>query len=184
MIIKECKECKLSNTRNKIVCGEGKGNILLLGEAPGKAEDMLGTPFIGKSGMILRKLLSLMSLEEVYITNLVKCRPPGNRNPTEEEVDKCLPHLSNELHINKPNIIIAVGRVAATHILDKNQPKRGVLLKVNNVLDYSPSFNLYVSHIYHPAAALYNPQLLSVLEADMRNLTKEINDIRNPHTIS
>ena len=179
MIIK-CTDCALAKTRTQIVTGTGSGNIIIIGEAPGKVEDALGAPFVGQSGMLFRKLLDQSGFTfPFYLTNLIKCRPPNNRNPWKAEINKCLKNLSLELHNYTSEIIIAVGNVAASCLLTKEQSQRGTLYKVDHVLDYAPPHNLYVSRIYHPAAPLYYPQRLNILKEDLELLVRSINEVRN-----
>jgi DNA polymerase len=147
-----------------------------IGEAPGAEEVNQGAPFVGRSGQLLRALLK--DIPTYYLTNTIKCRPPGNRNPTTDEITLCRRHLNKELQELEPGYVIAVGRVAeqalkaAAEALD--QPllaNRGVLVKVDHVLDYAPPHGLMIAHIHHPAAALYNANLLPVLQQEVEQLT-------------
>jgi uracil-DNA glycosylase, family 4 len=118
---KDCKKCKLAQTRNKLVWGGGSADadIVFVGEGPGEQEDLQGEPFVGKAGQLLTKMLAAIDLsrEDVYITNIVKCRPPGNRNPKEDEIQACMPYLEFQLSIIQPKIICALGKVAGNTLL-------------------------------------------------------------------
>lgn len=174
--IRSCTKCRLHATRKNPVPGEGPldADIMLVGEAPGKREDELGRPFVGRAGELLNALLRMAGLrrEDVYITNVVKCRPPGNRDPREDEIAACLPYLIRQIQIISPKIIIALGRHAGRTLYSLAGKKwpgmrrahgRAVPARVAGV-----SVTLYAT--YHPAAALYNPQLRSVLEEDFRRI--------------
>lgn len=174
--IRSCTKCRLHATRKNPVPGEGPldADIMLVGEAPGKREDELGRPFVGRAGELLNALLRMAGLrrEDVYITNVVKCRPPGNRDPREDEIAACLPYLIRQIQIISPKLIIALGRHAGRTLYSLAGKKwpgmrrahgRAVPARVAGV-----SVTLYAT--YHPAAALYNPQLRSVLEEDFRRI--------------
>lgn len=117
----KCKRCHLSELRTQAVFGEGRVNtkLMFIGEAPGAEEDQQGRPFVGKAGQLLTKILSSVGIsrEEVYITNVVKCRPPGNRNPTPEEVGMCWPYLEAQIAIIRPKIIVTLGNVPTQSLL-------------------------------------------------------------------
>jgi len=117
----DCANCKLAQTRNKLVWGGGNADadIVFIGEGPGQQEDLQGVPFVGNAGQLLTKMLTAIDLsrEDVYITNIVKCRPPGNRNPQEDEIRACMPYLEFQLSIIQPKIICALGKVAGNVLL-------------------------------------------------------------------
>lgn len=168
--ILKCTKCKLSLTRNNAVPGDGSLNsdIILVGEAPGVQEDRQGLPFVGEAGKLLTSLLSSIGLSrtDVYITNIVKCRPPKNREPTKEEITTCLPYLRKQTLLIKPSIICTLGRVASKTLIDKKlsiSKEHGKLKKMGKIT-YLP--------LYHPAAALYNPKLKDTLFADIKILEK------------
>ncbi|MCE4628547.1 MAG: uracil-DNA glycosylase [Desulfurococcales archaeon] len=174
--IRNCTKCRLHATRKNPVPGEGPldADIMLVGEAPGKREDELGRPFVGRAGELLNALLGLAGLrrEDVYITNVVKCRPPGNRDPREDEIAACLPYLIRQIQIIAPKVIVALGRHAGRTLYSlagkkwpgiKRAHGRAIPARIAGV-----SVTLYAT--YHPAAALYNPELRSVLEEDFRKL--------------
>ena len=154
----DCIKCPLGKTRTNLVFGSGnpKSGIMIIGEAPGEKEDEIGEPFVGKSGKMLDRILSALQLKrdsDVYITNVVKCRPANNRDPLPSEVEKCEPHLKKQINIIKPKIIVALGRVAGKTLLKVDatlKDMRGRLFEYHNI-------PLFVT--YHPAALLRNPNL-------------------------
>lgn len=154
--IKDCQKCRLGSMRNKLVFGKGAkdAKLMLIGEAPGRDEDLKGEPFVGRAGQLLTKILNAIKLdrEEVYITNILKCRPPSNRNPLENEMEMCLPYLCEQLKLIKPKIILCLGLVSANCLL---QVKMSIKELRNKVYDYQ-GIKMLVT--YHPAALLRNPQ--------------------------
>lgn len=171
-IVRACTRCPLHTERRNAVPGEGPENarILVVGEAPGRAEDEQGRPFVGPAGRLLNHLLELAGLrrEDVYITNVVKCRPPGNRDPKPEEIAACLPYLELQINLIKPLLVIAVGRIAGKTLYEMAglrwssiKAARG---KLRSVTLAGHKTLLIVT--YHPAAALYNASLRGELEAD------------------
>jgi len=192
--IRECRRCGLYQHRKNPVVGEGPltADIVIVGEAPGRKEDETGRPFVGPAGQLLNVLLSKAGLrrEDVYITNIVKCRPPGNRDPTREEVNACLPYLLTQLEIIKPKIIIALGRHAGRVIYKLvGRPWRGMSsshgVVVEGTLEHV-NVKVKVVATYHPAAALYNPQLKLVLEEDfagpIKSLVESLKHTKNGFT--
>ena len=152
---KECRKCMLAGTRQNFVFGEGNhlANLVVIGEAPGAEEDASGRPFVGRSGQLLDRILLAagFSREEVYICNILKCRPPGNRNPLDNEIRSCMPWLLRQLQIIKPKIILMLGKVAANTILDNT-------LSLGSMRGKLTTWNGYDCFItYHPAALLRNP---------------------------
>ena len=152
---KECRKCMLAGTRQNFVFGEGNplANLVVIGEAPGAEEDASGRPFVGRSGQLLDKILQAagFSREEVYICNILKCRPPGNRNPLDNEIRSCMPWLLRQLQIINPKIILMLGKVAANTILDNT-------LSLGSMRGKLTTWNGYDCFItYHPAALLRNP---------------------------
>lgn len=150
-----CQECPLGKTRNNFVFGVGnpQADIVFVGEAPGEKEDQLGVPFVGRAGKLLDKILSAINVsrEDIYICNVVKCRPPNNRDPLPAEVEKCEPYLVQQLQIIKPKLIVALGRVSACTLLKKKEPLKDLR---NKIFKYA-GIDLLVT--YHPAAILRNP---------------------------
>ena len=149
---KECKKCKLCQYRNNVVCGTGnrQASLMFIGEGPGADEDLQGTPFVGKAGKLMNMAFEAIGLkrEEVYIANIVKCRPPGNRNPQDDEANACLDYLRNQVILVKPKIIVLLGSVALKNILGKEYgitASRGKWIERKGIL-YMPT--------WHPAALL------------------------------
>lgn len=149
---KECKKCKLCQNRNNVVFGTGnrQASLMFIGEGPGADEDLQGTPFVGKAGKLMNMAFEAIGLkrEEVYIANIVKCRPPGNRNPQDDEANACLDYLRNQVILVKPKIIVLLGSVALKNILGKEYgitASRGKWIEKKGIM-YMPT--------WHPAALL------------------------------
>ncbi len=170
-----CAQCPLSRTRNLPVMGRGsqEADIMVIAEAPGTQEDQQGIPFVGRSGEILDRLLQDcgLSREEIYITNILKCHPPGNRDPKEEEKEACFPYLKYETFLLKPKIIVCLGRVAAQRII-------------------SPDFKITRQHgtwtcrkdcalnaTYHPSAILRDPSKYEETKKDFLEIVKKRDSI-------
>lgn len=153
----ECPRCRLSKSRSSIVFGEGSVNakLMFIGEAPGRDEDLQGKPFIGKAGQLLTKIISSISLsrDDVYITNVVKCRPPGNRDPKEDEISTCSDILASQIDIIRPKIICSLGNFASRTLLNTETP----------ISRLRGRFYLYqgikLMPTYHPAFLLRNPEM-------------------------
>lgn len=154
-LIKECQKCPLGKTRNKFVYGVGnpKAHAMLIGEAPGADEDAQGEPFVGRAGKLLNDILKAINLErnEVYIANILKCRPPGNRDPQPFEMETCIPYLHKQIELINPKIILCLGRVAANGLLNKKLSLGDLR---NNIYEFN---GIKVMATYHPAALLRNP---------------------------
>ena len=144
---------------------------MLVGEAPGETEDRLGRPFVGRAGRLLRTSLRLLGIpeEEVYITNVVKCRPPNNRTPTLEEMRICGEYLRLEVFLVKPRIIVALGRVATAFFLNKS-PNSVKLSKLRGKIFSYHGYSVYPT--YHPAAVLRNPSLGDIFREDLEKARK------------
>ena len=147
-----CQKCKLCSTRQNIVFGVGneKADIMFIGEGPGGDEDRIGEPFVGKAGQLMNKAFDILGIkrEEVYIANIVKCRPPNNRDPEEDEVNACMDYLRQQVMIIKPKIIVLLGRIALQNILGKEYKitaSRGQWVEKKGIR-YMPT--------WHPAALL------------------------------
>ncbi len=152
---KVCRKCTLAGSRLNFVFGEGypSADLVVIGEAPGAEEDASGRPFVGRSGQLLDKILLAGGFrrKEVYICNILKCRPPGNRNPLNDEITSCMPWLLQQLQIIKPKVILMLGKVAANTILDNTASlgsMRGKLIQWRG-------YDCFIT--YHPAALLRNP---------------------------
>ena len=171
MEVKGCPLCKLSRTRKNAVPGEGQlaAKIMFIGEAPGKSEDEKGRPFVGTAGRILDDMLKRAGIErsEVFITNVVKCRPPNNRVPQDDEVNACRPYLDRQIALIRPKVICILGRTAYSSVLG------GGSITANRGKIVEKAGQKYFLTI-HPAAAIYNRSLISVLEADLKKLAKQI----------
>lgn len=172
--IKEWKGCALHKTCKQAVLGEGNphAQIMFIGEAPGQKEDELGRPFVGPAGQFLDELLGTIGLErgDVYISNVVKYRPPDNRDPTPEEKEQCMPWLKMEISLIKPKVIVPLGRHALGHFFAKlsiaeAHGKPQILRSTRNGKD-----EVAVFPIYHPAAALHNGNLRQALHDDFKAL--------------
>ncbi len=150
-----CQKCPLSRTRQNFVFGVGnpKADIVFVGEAPGEKEDLQGIPFVGRAGKLLDKILAAIELtrKDVYICNVLKCRPPNNRDPLPSEVEKCEPYLIKQLHLINPKLIVALGRIAACTMLNTKESLKNLR---NQIFTYA-QIDLLVT--YHPAALLRNP---------------------------
>lgn len=169
--ISACKKCELHHSRSKGVPGEGPpdAEIVFIGEGPGFHENMQGRPFVGAAGEFLVELLSGIGLkrEQVFITNVVKCRPPGNRDPHPEELQTCAPYLDRQLQILNPKVIVTLGRFSMARFIPnaKISEIHGQPIRVKGML---------VVPFYHPAAALHRPSLRSVVEEDFAKLPELI----------
>ncbi len=152
---KNCTKCRLAETRNNFVFGEGspEAQIVVIGEAPGAEEDAQGRPFVGRSGKLLDKILEAIgfSRKDVFICNILKCRPPENRNPNIDEIECCMPWLKIQLQLIKPKILLLLGRVAANTVLGNKQSMANLRGKILRWSGYD------VVVTYHPAALLRNP---------------------------
>jgi uracil-DNA glycosylase len=161
-----CQQCPLGQTRNKFVYGVGNphAKLMFIGEAPGADEDMKGEPFVGRAGQLLDKILAAMQLsrQEVYIANILKCRPPNNRDPQPDEAALCTPYLREQIRLIKPKLLCALGRIAAQYLLATTTP----LGKLRNKWHEFEGTPLYVT--YHPAALLRFPEYKKDTWADMQ----------------
>lgn len=166
--IKNCAKCDLSKHRKMAVPGEGNlsAKVAFVGEAPGSKEDMTGRPFVGQAGKYLNQLLDEIKLPRVsiFITNIVKCRPPGNRNPSMVEIETCFPYLKAQLELIKPKIICTLGNFAFKVIIGADKSVSSVHGK------FFKKGNLCFFSTYHPAAALYNPKLKAEIAKDFKKL--------------
>lgn len=176
--INEC-ECELKKTATQAVPGVGnaEAEIVFIGEAPGKSEDEKGEPFVGAAGKFLNEMLSLINLkrEDIYITNIVKYRPPNNRDPLPEEKSACLEWLLQELQIISPKLIIFLGRHAMNNFFPAEQISKAhgklIIKKFNNIS------TKFFFPLYHPAAALYDGSMREVLIEDFKKIPKVLKEI-------
>jgi len=176
-LIRKCEKCELSKTRANFVFGSGSANsrIMFVGEAPGRNEDLQGKPFVGQAGKLLDELLNLIgfSRNEVFIANVLKCRPPQNRDPRLEEINLCKNYLFEQIEIIKPLIICTLGKYSTQLLLNTQEgitSLRGRIFKINSK---------YLLPINHPAAALYTPSRFEILKADFIRLAKVIKMIES-----
>jgi uracil-DNA glycosylase len=170
--VSTCTRCRLAQGRTQVVFGSGNpaADLMFVGEAPGFHEDKQGVPFVGQAGKLLEKLLAGIGLErgDVYIANVLKCRPPGNRDPMPDEIEACEGHLWRQIELIRPKVVATLGNFATKLLSGRpigitrvHGQEQEVELGGNRVLLYP---------IYHPAAALYTPRMLEVLEADFRRI--------------
>jgi uracil-DNA glycosylase family 4 len=153
--VRTCRKCGLCETRTQTVFGVGnrRARLMVVGEAPGAEEDRQGEPFVGRAGMLLNAMLRAAGFErgEVFIANVLKCRPPNNRDPSDEEAERCLPYLRRQIELVDPQAILCVGRIAAQRLLDTDTPIGKLRGRVHR-LDGRP-----VVVTYHPAYLLRSP---------------------------
>lgn len=170
--IRNCQKCELSRTRTNFVFGSGNANsrIMFVGEAPGKNEDLQGKPFVGQAGKLLDELLNLIgfSRNEVFIANVLKCRPPQNRDPKLEEINLCKNYLFEQIKIIQPLIICTLGKYSTQLLLNTEEGITGLRGRVFKIDDE------YVLPINHPAAALYTPSRFEILKIDFIRVAKVI----------
>jgi len=170
--IGECTRCPLHAGRHKLVFGDGSPNarLMFVGEGPGADEDAQGLPFVGKAGQLLNNMIAAMGLkrDEVYIANVVKCRPPGNRVPEQEEGATCSPFLFRQIDVVRPEVLVALGATAATWLLGRRQPLAGLRGRVHSVR----GTKLIVT--YHPAYLLRDPRQKKEAWADLQIAMREL----------
>ncbi len=170
--IGDCTRCALHKGRNKIVFADGDANarLLFVGEGPGADEDAQGLPFVGKAGQLLNNMIAAMGLkrEEVYIANVVKCRPPQNRTPEPDEANTCSPFLFRQIDVVRPEVIVALGATAATYLLGQRQPLAGLRGRIHSFR----GSKLIVT--YHPAFLLRDPRQKKEAWADLQIAMREL----------
>lgn len=172
----DCKKCSLCETRNNVVFGVGNKNaeVLFIGEGPGENEDLQGEPFVGRGGKLLDKMLYSIDLsreKNIYIANIVKCRPPKNRDPKPEEQLACIPWLRNQFSLMKPKIIVCLGRIASAKIIKpdiKITKEHGMFFKKGDVL---------MMPMLHPAAVLRDPRRRPEAFQDFQILRDKIKEV-------
>lgn len=171
-----CIRCDLHKTRTNVVFGEGKedADIMFIGEGPGYWEDQKGRPFVGDAGKILTQLIESLGLsrEDVYITNVVKCRPPGNRTPTDDEARSCAWFLDRQIELIDPKLIVCLGRTAAQRILGRPVSMNR---EHGNLVEHHGR-KVFIT--YHPAACLYGKGVREKIEEDFGKLRDEIRKLR------
>ena len=172
----KCTACGLCETRTNVVFGTGVDNaeVMFIGEGPGENEDLTGEPFVGRGGKLLDKMLTAVDLDRhknIYIANIVKCRPPKNRDPLPEEQEQCIKWLRKQFAILKPKIVVCLGRIAAAKIIKpdiKITKEHGIFFEKNGIL---------MMAIYHPAALLRNPNYKPDAFNDFLKLQEKIKEI-------
>ncbi len=176
--IKECMECELGKTRINFVFGSGNSSaeLLFIGEAPGRNEDLQGKPFVGQAGKILDELLLSIGFNrsDVFIANVLKCRPPENRDPKLEEINICKKYLFEQIEIIDPKIICTLGKYSTQLVLNTGAPitqLRGKVFRVKNRM---------VLPINHPAAALYTPSRFGILKEDFKRIKMILDNYKDP----
>lgn len=174
-VVKQCRKCRLCETRKNVVFGVGnrETDIMFIGEGPGADEDAQGEPFVGKAGKLMNMAFDMLGIkrEEVYIANIVKCRPPNNRNPQDDEAENCLDYLRNQVILVKPKIIVLLGSVALKNVLGKEYgitASRGKWLERKGIL-YMPT--------WHPAALLRDENKKIDFIKDLKQVIKRYNEI-------
>ena len=178
--IKNCKKCELYKSRINPVVGDGStdADMLFIGEAPGRKEDLQGKPFVGKAGTILDELIKSIGLRrnEVFIANIIKCRPPNNRNPLINEIKACTEHLDRQINTIKPKIIVTLGNFASKYIFNKFNLKYDKISNIHGNIFHINSKDGVIKIIpsYHPAAATYNPNLKNILIKDFKLIKNSI----------
>jgi uracil-DNA glycosylase family 4 len=167
--IERCQKCEIAKYRNRAVPGEGAEDaaIMFIGEAPGWHEDQQGRPFVGPAGKFLDELLASIGLsrQQVYIANVIKCRPQGNRDPLPTEIQNCRPYLKQQIELIQPKMIVTLGRYSMTMFFPGKSISKihGTAQKRDNVIYYA---------MYHPAAALHQASLRTAIEEDMAKIPK------------
>jgi uracil-DNA glycosylase len=177
-----CTKCRLAEGRTQVVFGSGHphADLMFVGEAPGFHEDKQGVPFVGQAGKLLDKLLAGIGLtrSDVFVVNVLKCRPPGNRDPQPDEIQACEGHLWKQIELIQPKVVATLGNFATKLLSGRplgitrvHGQEQETMLGGNRVLLYP---------LYHPAAALYTPRMLEVLEADFRRLPELLGQALEP----
>ena len=177
-----CRKCRLWETRTNVVIGVGNRNadIMFVGEGPGQQEDLQGKPFVGPAGKLLDKMLASIGLdrEKVYIANIVKCRPPGNRDPHDDEQEACMNYLRYQLMLVKPKIIVCLGRIAATAIIDKD-------FKITRQHgQWTERKGYWFIATYHPSALLRDESKKRPAWEDLKLIRAKLDEIENDNNIS
>ena len=174
-VVKQCRKCRLCETRKNVVFGVGnrEADIMFIGEGPGADEDAQGEPFVGKAGKLMNMAFDMLGIkrEEVYIANIVKCRPPNNRNPQDDEAENCLDYLRNQVILVKPKIIVLLGSVALKNVLGKEYgitASRGKWLERKGIL---------YMQTWHPAALLRDENKKIDFIKDLKQVIKRYNEI-------
>jgi DNA polymerase len=179
---KDCRECDLHKTRINFVFGSGNSSapVIFVGEAPGKNEDLQGKPFVGQAGRLLDELLATIGFkrDDIFIANVLKCRPPENRDPNINEINTCKKYLFSQIEIIDPLIVCTLGRYSTQLILDTStgiNKLRGRVFRISDRL---------IVPINHPAAALYTPSRMQILKDDFKKVRDLLDNYQNPESIT
>lgn len=174
--VRNCKRCRLCQSRTNVVFGEGvtDTNLMFIGEAPGGDEDRLGRPFVGKAGQLLDKALNALAFDRnrnFYIANICKCRPEGNRTPMEDEAEACLPYLRNQVALIRPRIIVCLGATAAKFIIDRNA-------RISRIRgQWIERKGYYLIATFHPAALLRDESKKRLMWEDLKKVRVKFDEI-------
>lgn len=170
----KCNRCEIAKTRTNCVFGVGNENakLMFIGEAPGENEDLTGVPFVGRAGQLLDKFLMAVDIkrEDVYIANILKCRPPKNRDPLPEEEDRCIEYLREQVALINPRVIVCLGRISAMRLIKpdfKITKEHGMWFKKGNYL---------ITAVYHPAALLRDPRKKEDMLIDMQKIKEKLTE--------
>lgn len=173
-LCESCQKCELGKTRTNLVFGVGNPNadLMFVGEAPGEQEDLTGTPFVGRAGQLLDKFLYAVDIkrEDVYIANILKCRPPKNRDPLPEEEDACIGYLREQVKLIRPKVIVCLGRIAAMRLIKpdfKITKEHGQWFEKGSYL---------MTAVYHPAALLRDPRKKEDMLEDMKRIRQKLDE--------
>lgn len=174
-LCESCQKCPLGATRTKLVFGVGNPNadLMFVGEAPGEQEDATGIPFVGRAGQLLDKFLYAVDIDrkDVYIANILKCRPPKNRDPLPEEEDACIGYLREQVKLIRPKIIVCLGRISAMRLIKpdfKISKEHGTWFEKGNFL---------MTAVYHPAALLRDPRRKEEMLEDMKKIRQKLDEL-------
>lgn len=175
-VCNNCKKCRLHESRNRLVFGKGnkKAPVMFVGEGPGRDEDATGIPFVGKAGQMFSKILAASAIEQedIYVGNIVKCRPPANRIPAPDEAKACLPYLRNQVYLIKPKIIVCLGATAAKYIIDKD-------IKVTRDRGkWHERKGYWLIATYHPAALLRDVSKKRPAWEDFKSIAAKLQEIK------
>jgi DNA polymerase len=170
--VESCNGCPLYESRNNVVIGEGDPNaeLMFIGEAPGAEEDRQGRPFVGRAGKLLTRIIESIGLkrEDVYIGNILKCRPPSNRNPLPEEIERCLPYLMEQIGMIRPGVICTLGKFASQTLLSSKTP----ISRLRG--EFHDFHGIKLMPTYHPAFLLRNPSAKKEVWEDMKKIAAEL----------
>ncbi|RLI02188.1 uracil-DNA glycosylase [Candidatus Bathyarchaeota archaeon] len=189
--IKSCKKCELWKTKRNYVIGEGDYDtkLMFIGEAPGREEDLQGRPFVGSAGKLLTELIEKvigLKREKVYIANVLKCRPPNNRDPNPDEIKACTPYLIKQIELIEPSFIVCLGRHSARFIFELFGLKFPSLTRVKGKIFKvitSHGKSIHVMATYHPAAVLYRPLLKDEYVKDFEKIAEYVKEKKKEKTL-